>query len=92
MASVCDLLDLPVERIVEEPLVFDVMEDVEEEGGEVWGEDVDDVILEEFGSALEVDDIEPSPPLSFREARDYDGRLMEFSCHHKPRLYKERRI
>ena len=78
MASVCDLLDLPVERIVEEPPVFDEMEDVEEEGGEVRGEDVDDDILEEFGSALEVDDIEPLPPLSLREARDYAGRLLEF--------------
>jgi hypothetical protein len=78
MASICDLLDLPVELIFEEPPVFDMMEDVEEKDGEVCGEDVDDDILEEFGSALEVDDIEPLPPLSLREARDYDGRLMEF--------------
>ena len=78
MASVCDLLDLPVERIVEEPLVFDVIEDVEEEGGEVCEEDVDDAIPEEFGSALEVDDIEPLPPLSLREARNYVGWFMEF--------------
>ncbi len=60
------------------PPVLDEMEDVEEEGGEVRGEDVDDDVLEEFGSALEVDDIEPLLPLSLREARDYAGRLLEF--------------
>ena len=73
MASVCDLLDLPVERIVEEPPVLDVMEDVEE-----VCEDDDDATREEYRSSLEVDDIEPLPPLSLREARGYAARLMEF--------------
>jgi hypothetical protein len=73
MASVCDFLDSPVERIAEEPPVFDVMEDVEE-----VCEDDDDATREEFESSLEVDDIEPLPPLSLREARGYATRLMEF--------------
>jgi hypothetical protein len=73
MASVCDLLDLPVERIVEEPPVFDVMEDAEE-----VCEDDDDATREEFGSSLEVGDIESLPPLSLREARGYAARLMDF--------------
>ncbi len=46
---------------------------------QVCEEDADDDIREEFGSALEVDDIdEPLPTLSLREARDYARRLMEF--------------
>ncbi len=33
---------------------------------------------DDFESEVEVDDIEPPPPLSLREAREYANRLFEF--------------
>jgi len=78
MASVCDLLDMAKERVVEEPPIVDVVEgdgaEVEQEGEEVVDDDLNDAL----GNEIEVDDIEPLAPFSIREARVYASRLFKF--------------
>ena len=64
---------MPIERVVEAPLEVEVIQDVENEVDNDEGEGYDD-----FDCDVEVDDIEPLPPLSLSEARDYAARLLEF--------------
>ncbi len=74
MASVSELLDMVEERVIVEPPVVEVIANV---AGEVEvvhdGEDVQD----DFESEVDVNDVEPHPPLSLREAREYASRLLE---------------
>ena len=75
MASLNELLDIVEERVIEEPPAVEVIANV---GDEVEvdhdGEDVQD----DFESEVEVNDVEPPPPLSLCEAREYANRLFEF--------------
>ena len=73
MATVGELLDMPIERVVEAPPEVEVIQVVENEDDDDEGEGVND-----FDCDIEVDDIEPLPPLSLSEARDYATRLLEF--------------
>jgi hypothetical protein len=73
MATVHELLDMPIERVVEAPPEVEVIQALEDEVDNDDGEGNDD-----FDCDIEVDDIEPLPPLSLREARDYASRLSEF--------------
>jgi len=73
MASVGELLDMPIERDVEAPLDVEVIQIVENEDDNDEGEGDDD-----FECDVEVDDIEPFSPLSLSEARYYATRLLEF--------------
>ena len=80
MASVCDLLDMPEERIVEEPPIVEVVEDEVAEGEQEGEEVADGDFNDAFGNEIEVqdvDDIEPLAPLSLREARISASRLFE---------------
>ncbi len=73
MASVSELLlDIVEERVIEDPPVVEV--NVVDESEVHDGEDVQD----DFESEVEVDDVEPPPPLYIRDAREYANRLFEF--------------
>ncbi len=73
MATVGELLSMPIERVVEAPLEVEVIQvfEIEVDNDEGEGDD-------EFDCDVEVDDIKPLPPLSLSEARDYATRLLEF--------------
>jgi hypothetical protein len=66
------------ERIVEEPLIVDVVEDDGAEEGQEGEEVADNDLNDAFENTIEVDDIEPLAPLSLRETRVYASRLFEF--------------
>ena len=78
MVSVQELVDMPIERVVEAPPVVsrapDEVEDVDE-AQEDTGQD-DGMI--ELDNDVDVDDIEPMNPLTISEARTYAERLHEF--------------
>jgi len=67
MASVNELFDMAIERIIETPPV------VMDASGMAVVEEVEDDVDEQadFASNAEVDEVEALPPLSLRKARDY---------------------
>ena len=75
MASVGELLDIEVERIIEAPP--QILEGAGTEEDDVVSEENDD-ILDAFGGDVEVDNVEPLPILTLNEARLYASRLHEF--------------
>ena len=77
MATAVELLDLPAERVTEAPPVL-----TEEPEESATAEEAEEATVEgqliEMSNDIDVDEIEPPPPMSLKEAREAAHRLLEF--------------
>ena len=85
MMEVQDLVDMPAERVVMEPHAAAVPDGLELEPMALEEEEEEVAMIETLDD-VDVDEIEPLPPLNLNEAKIYVERLFEFVCINKDQV------